>query len=131
MTVNHAISDLVSTIKNIQLIKKETGYSIYSKIREDILIILKNEGYIKDYKKVKQDNFEKLEITCAYHDGLPVIHEIKVISKPGRKVYCKADEIPKIYNGLGMIILSTPKGVIPDYKARELKIGGELLLKIF
>lgn len=132
MGMNHAVSELISCIKNGQMARKSNVVFSLSKLKKDVLGLLKKEGYIKDFKVVKEkDDFEKLNVELSYYEGKPVIKDIKVLSKPGRRMYCKVDDIPRIYNGLGMIILSTPKGIIFDYEAKQLNVGGELLLKIF
>ncbi len=128
---NHPVSDLVARIKNGYLVKKTLISSPVSKLRESILRILKDEGYILNYSKVKEGNFEKFDIHLKYHYSSPVVNEIQVISKPGRRVYSSSDKIPLIKNGLGMVVISTPQGVVADYEARTKKIGGEILFKIF
>jgi len=103
-----------------------------SKLKKDILELFKREGYIKDYSVVKGENgFDKLSVELAYHNNTPVINKIQVISKPGKRVYCGVEDIPNVFNGLGMIVLSTSKGILFDFEARKSNIGGELLLKIF
>lgn len=131
MTMNHAVSELVCLLKNGQLAKKSTVVSSFSKMKQSILGILKKEGYIKDFRVVKGDSFDNLEIDLSYYNGQPVIKEIEVISKPGQRKYSRLNDIPVVYNGLGMVILSTPKGVLCDYDAKAASVGGELLLKIF
>jgi len=129
--MNHAVSELVCLLKNGQLAKKSTVVSSFSKMKQSILGILKKEGYIKDFRVVKGDSFDNLEIDLSYYNGQPVIKEIEVISKPGQRKYSRLNDIPVVYNGLGMVILSTPKGVLCDYDAKAASVGGELLLKIF
>lgn len=129
--MNHSVSDLVSSIKNGQMARKAVIVTSFSRMKSDILGILKSNGYIKDFKVIKRGNFDALEIDLAYHNGKAVVQDIKVISKPGKRSYAGVADIPSVYNGLGMIILSTPKGVLPDYEAKIENIGGELLLKIF
>lgn len=130
--MNHAVSELISCIKNGQMARKNKVLLDSSKLKKDILKLLKQEGYIKDYSVTKgEKGFDKLSVELAYHNNAPVINKIQVISKPGKRVYCGVEDIPNIYNGLGMIILSTSKGILFDYEARKLNIGGELLLKIF
>lgn len=102
-----------------------------SKLKKEILKLLKEEGYVKDFSEKEEANKKVLEITLKYVSTEPVIKEIKVISKPGKRMYCKSADIPSVYNGLGMVILSTPKGILTDYDAKKLNVGGELLLKIF
>ena len=131
MTMNHAVSELVCLLKNGQLAKKSTVVSSFSKMKQSILDILKREGYIKDFRVVKDDSFDNLEIDLSYYNGQPVIKEIEIISKPGQRKYSRLADIPVVYNGLGMVILSTPKGVLCDYDAKAANVGGELLLKIF
>ena len=132
MSVNHAVSDLVCIIRNGYLAKRNIVESPVSKLRENILKILKEEGYILSYSRIEEKNkFKKFNIHLKYHLSNPVVTEIEVISKPGRRIYCKASEIPSVKNGLGMVIISTSNGVVSDYAARSLKVGGEILLKIF
>lgn len=128
---NHSVSDLVARVKNGYLAKRSVISSPVSKLRENILKILKEEGFILNYSKVKIGNLEHFDIHLKYHYSNPVVSEISVISKPGRRIYCAADEIPLVKNGLGMIIVSTSKGVLSDHEARVQKLGGEVLLKIF
>lgn len=113
------------------MVKKPVISSPVSKLRENILQILKNEGYIANYSKIKEGNFERLDIHLKYTHSTPVVSEIQVISKPGRRVYSPSNKIPLVKNGLGMIVISTSQGVIPDYEARAKKLGGEVLFKIF
>ena len=131
MTMNHAVSELVCLLKNGQLAKKGKVVSSFSKMKQSILDILKREGYIKNFEVVKGESFDNLEIELSYHNGQPVIKEIEIISKPGQRKYSGVSDIPVVYNGLGMVILSTPKGVLCDYDAKNANVGGELLLKIF
>ena len=103
-----------------------------SNYRQNILKILKNEGYIKDYYIEKSENNKiNLKINLKYYEGDPVIKEIKRISKPGRRVYSRATSIPKVMNGLGLAILSTPKGVMSDAEARKHNVGGEIICRVF
>lgn len=128
---NHPVSDLVARLKNGYLAKRATISSPVSKLRENILKILKEEGFILNYSKVSSDSAEHFDIHLKYHYSNPVVSEISVVSKPGRKIYCGADNIPSVKNGLGMVIISTSKGVLSDHEARLQKLGGEVLLKIF
>lgn len=131
MSFNHSVSDLVARIKNGCMVKKPVISSPVSKIRENILQILKDEGYVANYSKIKDGNFERLDIHLKYTHSIPVVSEIQVISKPGRRVYSSSSKIPLVRNGLGMIVISTSQGVMPDYEARAKKLGGEVLFKIF
>ncbi len=129
---NHSVSDIVASIKNGFLAGKLTIESPYSALRENVLQILKNEGLILNLSKIKSDKgFEKLVIHLKYHNSSSVISEIKVVSKPGRRVYCKSNAIPLIKNGLGIVIMSTPAGVISGHDAKAKGLGGEVLLTVF
>lgn len=129
---NHPVSDLVSLIKNGYLAKKESVILRSSKLKESLLSILKEEGYVLNYSKMKnEEGFNVLNINLRYSSGVPAVSEIKVISKPGRKVYSGKKSIPVIKNGLGIVILSTHKGLMSDYEAKSNGLGGELLLKVF
>lgn len=129
MFFNHPISDLVSRIKNGYLAKKMVIQSPISSLRGDVLQILKDEGYILSYSKSADKN--AFDVHLKYNNFDPAVSEIEVISKPGRRVYCRFDKIPLVKNGLGMLVISTSHGVISDFEARNKKVGGELLLKIF
>jgi len=131
MSFNHSVSDLVARIKNGYMVKKSSISCPTSQLREDILRILKEEGYILNYSRIKDGSFEKFDIHLKYHFSNPVVNEIQVISKPGKRVYCHATKIPLVKNGLGMIVISTSQGVMVDYEARTKKLGGEVLFKIF
>lgn len=129
--MNHAVSQLVTCLKNGQMARKEKVITPSSKMKLGILEILKKDGFIRDYEVESNGSFDVIEIMLAYNGLQPVIKDIEVISKPGRRVYSKVEDIPVVYNGLGVVILSTPKGIITDYDAKHLNVGGELLLKIF
>ena len=131
MFFNHPVSDLVARIKNGYMAKKAVIASPISRLRENILQILKDEGYILNYSRIKEGNIERFDIHLKYHYSNPVVSEIEVISKPGRRIYRPADKIPLVKNGLGMVVISTSQGVIADHEARIKKIGGEVLFKIF
>ena len=128
---NHAVSQLVTCLKNGQMARKEKVITPSSKMKLSILDILKKDGFIKDYEVESNGSFDVVEIALSYNGLQPVIRDIEVISKPGRRVYSKVEDIPVVYNGLGVVILSTPKGIVTDYDAKRLNVGGELLLKIF
>lgn len=128
---NHAVSELVCLLKNGQLAKKSVVVSPFSKMKQSILDILQREGYIKSVNVVKGESFQQLEVELSYHNGEPVIREIEIISKPGKRKYSGIEEVPVVYNGLGMVVLSTPKGILSDLEAKNANVGGELLLKIF
>jgi len=131
MFCNHPVSDLVARIKNGYMANKSSIHLPFSKLRENILKILKEEGYILNYSKVKEGEFERFDIHLKYHFSNPVVSEIKVVSKPGKRVYCSFDKIPVVKNGLGTVLMSTSQGVLADHDARTKKVGGEILFKIF
>lgn len=132
MSFNHPVSDLVARVKNGYLANRDSIESPVSKLRENILKILKEEGFILGYSKSEdKKGHPKFDISLKYHNEEPVVGEIKVVSKPGRRVYKSCDEIPVVNNGLGVVVISTSKGVITDHEAREQKVGGEVLLTIF
>ena len=132
MTLTDPIGDMFSRIRNGQLRSLNSIIIPSSNFRKNILEILKKEGYIKDYFIEKNDNNKiTLKINLKYYEGDPVIKEIKRISKPGRRVYSRATSIPKVMNGLGLAILSTPKGVMSDTEARKQNIGGEIICRVF
>ena len=132
MTFTDPIGDMFSRIRNGQLRSLSSIVIPSSNFRKNILKILKNEGYISDYFiEKKENNKTTLKINLKYFEGLPVIKEIKRISKPGRRVYSRATSIPKVMNGLGLAILSTPKGVMSDSEARKQNVGGEIICRIF
>ena len=132
MTFTDPIGDMFSRIRNGQLRSLSSIIIPSSNFRKNILEILKNEGYIKDYFIEKKDkNKTTLKISLKYYEGAPVIKEIKRISKPGRRVYSRATSIEKVMNGLGLAILSTPKGVMSDSEARKKNVGGEIICRVF
>jgi small subunit ribosomal protein S8 len=132
MTLTDPIGDMFTRIRNGQMRLLETVQIPSSNFRKNILEILKSEGFIKNYYIEKLENNKiNLKINLKYYEGNPVIKEIKRISKPGRRVYSRATSIPKVMNGLGFAILSTPKGVMTDTEARKNNIGGEIICKVF
>ena len=132
MTLTDPIGDMFSRIRNGQMRSLNSIDIPSSNFRKNILKILKEEGYIKDYYIEKSENNKtNLKINLKYYEGDPVIKEIKRISKPGRRVYSRANSIPKVMNGLGLAILSTPKGVMSDTEARKNNIGGEIICRVF
>ena len=132
MTFTDPIGDMFSRIRNGQLRSLSSVIIPSSSFRKNILEILKNEGYIRDFFIEKSENNKiSLKISLKYFEGQPVIKEIKRISKPGRRVYSRAASIPKVMNGLGLSILSTPKGVMSDAEARKNNIGGEIICRVF
>ena len=132
MSLTDPIGDMFSRIRNGQMRSLNSIDIPSSNFRKNILKILKEEGYIKDYYIEKSENNKiKLKINLKYYEGDPVIKEIKRISKPGRRVYSRANSIPKVMNGLGLAILSTPKGVMSDVEARKNNLGGEIICRVF
>jgi small subunit ribosomal protein S8 len=129
--MTHSVSDLVCLLKNGQLARKQKVTSNFSKLKQSILDILKREGFIKDFSVIKGNSFDTIEVELSYYNGDSVIKEIQVLSKPGQRRYTGVKDIPVIANGLGMVILSTPQGVLSDIDAKTKNVGGELLLKIF
>jgi small subunit ribosomal protein S8 len=128
---NYAVSELVCLLKNGQLARKYKVSSSFSKLKQSILDILKREGFIRDFNIIKGKSFDTLDIELSYQNGEPVIRSIEIISKPGQRKYTGVKDIPIVSNGLGMVILSTPSGVLSDLEAKTKNVGGELLLKIF
>ena len=132
MTFVDPISDMITRIRNAQMRMSKNVTIPNSKFRIRILEVLKQEGYISDYKLLSDSNNKNtLSVDLKYSNGLPVIREIKIISKPGRRIHAKADSIPKIQNGLGLAILSTSKGIMTDNEARNQNVGGEIICRIF
>src|SRR5689334_15756802 len=132
MAVNDPIGDLITRIRNAGLRKKSKLSSPNSRLRASVLEVLKTEGYIRDYSTVEhKDGRNEVEIELKYFEGQPAIREIERISKPGRRVYVSAKHLPRVNNGLGISIVSTPKGVMADHAARDANVGGEVLLTVF
>jgi small subunit ribosomal protein S8 len=132
MSMTDPLGDLFSRIRNAQMRKKSKVSTPGSRMRARVLDVLKNEGYIRGYASVEhKDGRSEFEIELKYFDGAPVIREIERISKPGRRVYASVRALPRINNGLGVAILSTPKGVMADHEAREANVGGEILCTVF
>ena len=132
MTLTDPIGDMFSRIRNGQLRSLSSINVPSSNFRRNILEILKKEGFIKDFYIEKSENNKiNLKVNLKYYEGTPVIKEIKRISKPGRRVYSRATSIPRVMNGLGLAILSTPKGVMTDSEARKNNIGGEIICRVF
>ena len=132
MSTHDPISDLITRIRNAQMRSKSKVSSPGSKMRQNVLEVLKTEGYIRGYATVEHSSGRnELEIELKYFDGEPVIREIERISKPGRRVYTSVRNLPRINNGLGVAIVSTPKGVMADHDARDANVGGEILCTVF
>ena len=131
MSLNDPIGDMLARIKNSLLRNHKKVQLPSSKFKIKIAEVLKSEGYIIDYKVSQETNKPYLEISLKYHSGNPVISSIQRVSKPGRRVFSRAESLPKINNGLGIAIISTPKGVMTDIDARKQKVGGEIICKVF
>jgi small subunit ribosomal protein S8 len=130
--MNDPLGDMLTRIRNAQLRGKSTVTSPASKLRAWVLDVLANEGYIRGYEKNSTENGQgELVISLKYFEGTPVIREIKRVSKPGRRVYMSVKDIPTVRNGLGVSIVSTPKGVMSDANARAANVGGEVLCTVF
>ena len=126
------VGDMITRIRNAQMRLLSKVKIPSSKFRGKILDVLKNEGFILDYKMLSEEgNKTSFSVNLKYSNGSPVIREIKRISKPGRRIYAKATSMPKIQNGLGLAIISTSKGIMTDNDARNNNIGGEIICKVF
>jgi small subunit ribosomal protein S8 len=132
MSMNDPLGDMLTRIRNAQMRKKSRLMTPGSNLRARVLDVLKAEGYIRDYTVIKYDSGRtEFEIELKYFDGLGVIKKIGRVSKPGRRVYSSVSNTPKVANGLGITIISTPKGVMADHEARSLNVGGEVLCTVF
>ncbi len=130
--MNDPLGDMLTRIRNAQMRGKSTVSTPASKLRAWVLDVLADEGYIRGYEKTTDANgHPAIEISLKYYGGAPVIRELKRISKPGRRVYSASREIPQVRQGLGVSIVSTPKGVMSDASARAANIGGEVLCQVF
>jgi small subunit ribosomal protein S8 len=132
MVMTDPLGDMLTRIRNAQMRGKTKVSTPASRLRERVLHVLESEGFIRGFARVEMEgSFPEFEIELKYHDGRPVIQEIERVSKPGRRVYSSVADLPHVYNGLGLSILSTPKGVMSDSDAREQNVGGEVLCKVF
>ena len=132
MSLSDPLGDMLARIKNGQLRKKESVIMPASRFRGNVLDVLHREGYIRGFKKVEiENNKNEFEIELKYVDGEPVIKNISRVSTPGRRVYSSINDLPRTYNGLGISILSTPRGVMSDNEARAAHVGGEVLCQVF
>ncbi len=132
MSVNDPIGDMLTRIRNASMRGKSTVRTPASKIRRWVLDVLKAEGYIRGYEEVKTERgLDEIEISLKYFDGQSVIRELRRVSTPGRRVYSGVQEIPQVRQGLGIAIVSTPKGVMSDAQARAANVGGEVLCTVF
>ena len=132
MTMSDPLGDMLTRIRNGQRAHQAVVASPASKLRSNVLEVLQREGYIRGFSREQvRPGVAELKIELKYVDGEPVIREISRISKPGRRIYSKLADLPRIYNGLGIAIVSTPRGVMSDNEARAAKIGGEVLCRVF
>jgi small subunit ribosomal protein S8 len=132
MSMTDPLGDMLTRIRNAQRAHKPTVAAPASKIRANVLEVLQREGYIRGYTRADvRPGVTELNIELKYVDGEPVIREIARISKPGRRIYSKIADLPRVYNGLGIAILSTPRGVMSDNEARVANVGGEVLCRVF
>ena len=131
MAVTDPIGDLITRIRNAQARNKSKVSTPGSNLRVRVLDVLKSEGYIRGYTVTEREGRAELDIELKYFEGEPVIREIERISKPGRRVYTSVRNLPRINNGLGVAIVSTPKGVMADHAARDANVGGEILCTVF
>ena len=131
MHMNDPLGDMLTRIRNASMRGKTTVRTPASKIRKWVLDVLQAEGYIRGYEEVTTDGHPEIEISLKYYDGHPVIRDLKRVSTPGRRVYSGVKDIPQIRQGLGVAIVSTPKGVMSDSQARTANVGGEVLCMVF
>jgi small subunit ribosomal protein S8 len=132
MSMNDPLGDMLTRIRNAGMRRKSKVTTPGSRLRAHVLDVLKEEGYIRDYSTTDYGKGRsEFEIELKYFDGEPVIREIQRVSKPGRRVYSAVEAMPRVANGLGIIIVSTPKGVMADHVAREQNVGGEVLCTVF
>ncbi|HIJ42775.1 MAG: 30S ribosomal protein S8 [Rhodospirillales bacterium] len=132
MSMTDPLGDMLTRIRNGQRARKNAIVAPSSKLRMNVLNVLKREGFIRGYSHYEvRSGIREIKIELKYHDGDPVIREISRVSKPGRRVYSKIKDLSRVYNGLGIAILSTPRGVMSDAEARDANIGGEVLCQVF
>ena len=131
MNLNDPVGDLITRIRNAQLRGRSKLTSPASTLRARVLQVLKDEGYIRDFREIQDGPHKELEIELKYFEGAPAIHEIQRVSKPGRRVYSSIKDLHLVRNGLGISIISTPKGVMSDNAARDANVGGEILCEVY
>ncbi len=132
MALSDPLGDMLTRIRNGQKAGMSSISTPGSKLRANVLEVLKREGYIRGFSATDSEPGQaEFKIELKYHEGSPVIREISRVSKPGRRVYSKVTELPRVYNGLGISILSTPRGVLSDNEARAANVGGEVLCRVF
>lgn len=132
MSISDPLGDMLTRIRNAQMRRRDRVTTPGSKLRAHVLDVLKSEGFIRDYSITDYGNGRtEFEIELKYYDGLPVIRSVQRVSKPGRRVYSSVSDMPRVADGLGVIILSTSRGVMADHVARESNVGGEILCRVF
>lgn len=131
MNINDPVGDLITRIRNAQTRGRSKLTSPSSTLRMRVLQVLKDEGYIRDFRPIDNGAHKEIEIELKYHEGAPAIHEIQRVSKPGRRVYSSIKDLRLVRNGLGISIISTPKGVMSDAAARDQNVGGEILCEVY
>ena len=131
MLMNDPLGDMLTRIRNAQMRKRPSVTTPASSLRARVLDVLQSEGYIRGYSEIEFNGKAEFQIELKYFDGQPVIREIERVSKPGRRVYSSVKTIPRVADGLGVSILSTPKGVMSDHEARNQNVGGEVLCRVF
>jgi len=131
MSLNDPLGDMISRIRNAAERNKQKVSTPGSKFRASVLEVLKSEGYIRGYSTMEKDGRTEFDIELKYFDGESAIREISRVSKPGRRVYVSVDSLPRVNNGLGVAVISTPKGVMADHAARDANVGGEILFTVF
>jgi len=131
MSLSDPIGDMIARVKNAQSRNHKKVELPSSNFKVKIAEILKNEGFVKDFKVNSENNKNLLSLELKYHSGNPVINTFERVSKPGRRIFSSASGLPKINNGLGIAIVSTPKGVMTDLDARKQRVGGEIICKVF
>lgn len=132
MNINDPVGDLITRIRNAQTRGRSKLSSPASTLRMRVLQVLKDEGYIRDFREIETEAGRKeIEVELKYFEGAPAIHEIQRVSKPGRRVYSSIKDLRLVRNGLGISIISTPKGVMSDNAARDANVGGEILCEVY
>jgi small subunit ribosomal protein S8 len=131
MNLNDPVGDLITRIRNAQLRGRSKLTSPASTLRARVLQVLKDEGYIRDFREIQNGSHKEIEIELKYFEGAPAIHQIQRVSKPGRRVYSSIKDLRLVRNGLGISIISTPKGVMSDNAARDANVGGEILCEVY
>ena len=132
MAMSDPLGDMLTRIRNGQMANKSAIKAPASKLRANVLEVLRREGYIRGFETVDMGGGKsELSIELKYHNGEPVIRELRRVSKPGRRIYKGVNDLPSVYNGLGIAIVSTPRGVLSDAEAREARVGGEVLCTVF